>query len=92
MMRVLLAAALVCGLTCVPKAPEEGCSKATDCGRGSYCARKVGGCDGSGMCASRPEVCAQIYAPVCSCEDATHSNLCSAASAGASVRHVGICD
>lgn len=64
------------------------------CGENSYCQYDEGSCgegDQAGVCAERPEVCAEIYAPVCGCDDRTYANACEAAAAGVSVRRQGTC-
>jgi len=54
-----------------------------------------GGCgfdDGQGLCRPRPEVCAEIFAPVCGCDGQTYSNECFAAGGGADVQYEGPCE
>lgn len=67
------------------------CSQKADCGKGFYCEKAVGDCDGEGRCSSKPEVCMELYKPVCGCDGKTHSNACKAAQAGVSVNHDGPC-
>lgn len=55
--------------------------------RGAICGRA----DGQGTCAARPEVCAEIYQPVCGCDNVTYENECSAAVAGVGVLQDGAC-
>jgi len=64
------------------------------CGDNSYCEFDVGGCGASGqvgVCTARPEVCAEIFAPVCGCDGETYGNACEAAAAGFSIRSQGTC-
>lgn len=64
------------------------------CGESFYCQYDEGTCgdgDPSGVCAPRPEICAEIYAPVCGCDGQTYENACRAAGAGVSIRRQGTC-
>ena len=65
------------------------------CGAGQYCAYPLsaicGAADAPGVCTDKPEVCADIYAPVCGCDDKTYGNACEAAGAGVSVQKQGEC-
>jgi hypothetical protein len=51
-----------------------------------------GAADATGICTAKPEVCADIYSPVCGCDDKTYGNACEAAGAGVSVASEGECD
>lgn len=51
-----------------------------------------GWADASGECATPPDACYQVYAPVCGCDGETYSNDCVAHAAGTSVLHTGACD
>lgn len=49
------------------------------CERGLWCEMAPGTCsvaDGLGTCAKRPEVCAQVYRPVCGCDRKSYANDC----------------
>ncbi|HKY37567.1 MAG TPA: Kazal-type serine protease inhibitor domain-containing protein [Polyangiaceae bacterium] len=50
-----------------------------------------GAADATGICTAKPELCIQIYAPVCGCDDKTYGNACQAAGAGVSVASEGEC-
>ena len=50
-----------------------------------------GDADKPGHCATRTEMCAEIYKPVCGCDGKTYSNSCTAAAAAVGVRAEGAC-
>jgi hypothetical protein len=50
-----------------------------------------GAADAPGVCTAKPDACADIYAPVCGCDDKTYGNACEAAGAGVSVASEGEC-
>jgi hypothetical protein len=65
------------------------------CGDGQFCLYDVGTCgaaDQTGICAPFPELCAEIFAPVCGCDGRTYGNACEAYGAGVSVEREGECE
>ena len=66
-----------------------------DCGDGQFCNFDIdascGFADASGVCAAKPEVCIELYAPVCGCDGQTYGNACFANAAGTSVAADGEC-
>ncbi|MFO0628596.1 MAG: Kazal-type serine protease inhibitor [Polyangiales bacterium] len=67
-----------------------GCTSNVQCASGQYCAGN--GCGTPGTCTARPQACAEIYAPVCSCEGRTYANACAAQADGRRVSRDGACE
>jgi hypothetical protein len=47
--------------------------------------------DGSGTCAAAPQICPELYAPVCGCDRHSYASACHARSARVGVLHDGLC-
>lgn len=79
--------------------PPAGCGSRglPPCEPGSYCdwddngGAACGADDRPGVCRPIPEMCYEIYAPVCGCDGQTYSNDCHAAEAGVDVAAAGAC-
>jgi len=83
---------------CVPDAATPvacGARLGNTCATGQFCSFPAsaicGRADGTGTCATRPDVCITLYRPVCGCDGTTYSNSCAANAAGMSVLHDGAC-
>ncbi len=65
------------------------------CTADQYCnfpaSAQCGATDQTGKCAPKPQLCTEIYAPVCGCDGMTYSSDCVAAGAGISVAKTGEC-
>jgi hypothetical protein len=59
---------------------------------GQYCSKPTGHCKGEGLCATKPQVCTDIFDPVCGCDGKTYGNSCEAAAAGVNLTHLGVCE
>ncbi len=86
--------AWVPGCDLVAVAPVCGGLTGAGCRDGEFCRFETGTCgaaDQTGECTRRPDVCAEIFDPVCGCDDQTYGNECEAFAAGISLSAEGEC-
>lgn len=69
------------------------CRSNAECQANEFCELKAGTCGerGSGRCIVRPQVCTDIFQPVCGCDNRTYSNNCVRRAAGVSLLAPGEC-
>lgn len=85
-----------CGGICVEEPQSCGGFAGLTCGEGQYChydaQLQCGAADHLGECRDLPQVCIEVFAPVCGCDGNTYGNSCKANAAGTSVAHEGECN
>ena len=81
---------------CEPDPKPCGGFAGLTCGDGEYCHYEkndhCGFADAMGVCKDTPEICPEIYSPVCGCDGNDYSSPCDANGAGTSVQKSGDCD
>ncbi|MCH8851813.1 MAG: hypothetical protein IID41_04085 [Planctomycetes bacterium] len=92
-----MAAAAGVSVASVDECEQTGCGGIAGalCDGGEYCKFDVGSCgegDQPGVCEDIPDVCADIFQPVCGCDGQTYGNECEAAVASVSVSEMGACE
>jgi hypothetical protein len=95
--RALGLAGVLAGLAVLPanaraRPGGQACLCDEDCACDEYCATEPGDCGGKGICLERPEICYDLYFPVCGCDGLTYANECYAAREGVNVAYYGECE
>ena len=85
-------AAFAAGVSIAHQGECDGdCSSNAECRNDEFCEFAEGTCEPDGECAERPEVCPELFAPVCGCDGETYGNACEASAAGVSIDQDGEC-
>ena len=71
---------------------KEICTNKSECDEKEYCEKSPGNCNVEGICKEKPDVCIEIYDPVCGCDKKTYENECFVSMAGVSILHRGKCE
>jgi len=67
------------------------CKTDADCKSNEFCQFKAGACKAPGSCLVKPEICTEIFKPVCGCDNKTYGNDCQRQAAGVSLKANGEC-
>jgi hypothetical protein len=68
----------------------SSCASSLEC-LGTYYCLKENCDDPTGSCAIKPEICSDIWDPICGCDHMTYGNDCEAAAAGQNIDYEGEC-
>ena len=68
------------------------CVSNYDCFDTEYCAKNTGDCEGTGTCETIPDVCIEIYSPVCGCDGEDYPNDCHAFQSAVNVLAPDLCE
>ncbi len=74
-----------------PAGAGKDCKTNSQCAKKEYCAKAPSDCQGGGSCKQKPEICPDVYLPVCGCNGKTYGNECWAAAGGVNVKSQGAC-